>query len=77
MSIYDVVIELEDRQSSRAYYAVDLRPATFVPSHRPYDPETSPQPAMPVVNYDPVQLYLRELRVRKRPALFHTVEWIN
>ena len=56
---FDVLIELGRDQVPRHYQAVDSSVRIKPPSGKIVKPQS-----MPVVNFDPVQLYLTELRVR-------------
>ncbi|KAK2165674.1 hypothetical protein NP493_1357g00033 [Ridgeia piscesae] len=59
LDVFDVIIHLEPRQLCRRYHAVDLCPGVPVPSHQG---GAKGRRELPVVNYDPVQCYLHELR---------------
>ena len=66
LDLFDVIIHLEPRQLCRRYHAVDLRPGVPIPSHQGGD---KGRRELPVVNYDPVQCYLQELRVCRNKRL--------
>ena len=66
LEAYDVLIHLDKRQVSRRYVAVDAGKGDGAPRYVPLEeagPETKRN--MPVVDYDPTQSYLKELRVCK------------
>ncbi|OWF47935.1 nucleolar protein 6-like [Mizuhopecten yessoensis] len=58
MDIYDVIIHLRQRMVPRQNQAVDINNETTIPLYLTDRPST----VMPVYEFDPVQLYLSELR---------------
>ena len=62
LDVFDVIIHLEHRHLPRRYHAIDLRSKVGIPNHCAHDSDEG-RHEMPVTNYDPVQCYLRELRV--------------
>jgi len=62
-STYDVVIELNTSQLAREYCSVDAQPSV-VPKFAAYtEPKLPGKQPWPVIGYEPMQCYLRELRV--------------
>ena len=62
---YDVLIELDRNQLPRHYQAVDS--SVLIKQAKP---KTAKQNAMPVVQFDPVQQYLAELKVIEISAFY-------
>ncbi|XP_013410468.1 nucleolar protein 6 [Lingula anatina] len=61
LDAYDVIIQLNTKNLARHYHAVDTTAKTFIPSYKEYS-KGGEEETMPVVNFDPVQIYLKELR---------------
>lgn len=71
--MYDVLIRLTPRHIPRHRQAVDSPAASFC---RGLLSEPGPSPLMPVLGYDPPQLYLAELRVSSKGlAGLGSVQW--
>ncbi|XP_054710530.1 nucleolar protein 6-like [Uloborus diversus] len=56
----DVVIYLKRFEIPKLCYAVDIEDTDILPELQPHKPEVDE--AYPIVNYDPVEIYLEELR---------------
>lgn len=61
LAIYDVIISLNAALCVRAFQKVDICKGTFLPRYRTYD-STDNDKTLPVVGFDPVELYVKELR---------------
>jgi len=70
-STYDAVIELHTSQLAQEHCAVDALPSV-VPKFAAYtEPKVPGKQPWPVIGYEPVRCYLRELRVS--PFIMQTV----
>ncbi|CAF0704690.1 unnamed protein product [Brachionus calyciflorus] len=61
IEIYDVIINLKPSYCVKAYQKVDICKGTFLPHYRAYDANDSDK-TLPVVGFDPVEFYVKELR---------------
>ena len=59
--IFDVVINLKVQYCVKAYQKVDISKGTFLPKHRPFKSNEN-ETNFPVVDFDPVAIYLSALR---------------
>lgn len=59
--MFDVIINLKVQYCVKAYQRVDIAKGTFLPKYRAYK-STEAETNFPVVDFDPVSLYLKELR---------------
>lgn len=61
LDIYDVVINLNTAFCVKAFQKVDICKGTFLPHYRAYDSSDNDK-TLPVVGFDPVEFYVKELR---------------
>lgn len=61
VSYFDIVIDLKPSYCVKAYQQVELAEGAFLPHYRDADVEQKDK-AFPVVDFDPVRLYVNELR---------------
>lgn len=59
--IFDVVINLKVQYCVKAFQRVDIAKGTFLPKYRAYK-SAEAETNFPVVDFDPVNIYLQELR---------------
>ena len=57
--MYDVLIHLNLKQLPRQHEAVDITKETTIPGYKP-SPDSY---RLPITDFDPVKMYLNELRV--------------
>lgn len=61
IDMYDVVIHLKPEFCPKAYQRFDIVSGTILTKHHDYD-ATQGENAFPIVDFDPVKLYLKQLR---------------
>ena len=63
LDIFDLKINLKAAYCVKAYQKIDVCEGTFLPHYRDYvDGTTNKDNTLPVVDFDPVRLYVEELR---------------
>lgn len=62
IDIFDLEIELKAQYCVKAYQKLDITKGTFLPHYKTYNAASKEVTAYPVVNFDPVELYVNELR---------------
>ncbi len=60
---YDVIIHLEINKLPRQHQAVDISKETICPKYRNVETSEKEQSSLPVIDFDPAEMYLTELRV--------------
>ena len=60
--MFDVVIHLKPSYCVKAHQQIDICEGTFLPHYRDFDPTDTKDKTFPVVDFDPVRSYVKELR---------------